>query len=115
MSISEFQNDVVLRKKPKLNYLYKFELVNMVFIVAQHQHKSFSTLEIFRNGMWAFTKGFADSLRGAVDLFLLDYRYLKGLVCPQISFMDEIPSPNSQFPLPEYEFYGKKTVHVNPH
>ena len=43
--------------------------------VVSNYPKSFSTFEILRNGMWAFTKGFADSLRGAVDLFLLDYRY----------------------------------------
>ncbi|XP_023337259.1 etoposide-induced protein 2.4 homolog [Eurytemora carolleeae] len=42
--------------------------------VVSNYPKSFSTFEILRNGMWAFTKGFADSLRGAVDLFLLDYR-----------------------------------------
>lgn len=35
---------------------------------------SYTTFEIVRNGFWAFAKGFADSLRGAVDLFLLDYR-----------------------------------------
>ena len=35
---------------------------------------SYTTFEIVRNGLWAFAKGFADSLRGAVDLFLLDYR-----------------------------------------
>lgn len=36
-----------------------------------------STLEVLRNVLWAFTKGFADSLRGAVDLFLLDYRRIQ--------------------------------------
>jgi hypothetical protein len=35
---------------------------------------SYTTFEILCNGLWAFAKGFADSLRGAVDLFLLDYR-----------------------------------------
>jgi hypothetical protein len=35
---------------------------------------TYTTFEILRNGLWAFAKGFADSLRGAVDLFLLDYR-----------------------------------------
>ena len=33
-----------------------------------------STLEILRNGLWSFSKGFADSLRGAIELFFLDYR-----------------------------------------
>merc|ERR1719244_1902847 len=36
-----------------------------------------TTLQVVKNGLWAFTKGFADSLRGAVDLFLLDYRRIK--------------------------------------
>ena len=34
----------------------------------------FSTLEILRNGIWSFSKGFADSLRGAIELFFLDYK-----------------------------------------
>jgi len=34
----------------------------------------FSTFEAVRNGLWSFTKGFADSLRGAIELFFLDYR-----------------------------------------
>jgi len=34
----------------------------------------FSTFEIIRNGLWSFSKGFADSLRGAIELFFLDYR-----------------------------------------
>ena len=33
-----------------------------------------STFEILRNGIWSFSKGFADSLRGAIELFFLDYR-----------------------------------------
>lgn len=33
-----------------------------------------STFEILRNGLWSFSKGFADSLRGAIELFFLDYR-----------------------------------------
>jgi len=33
-----------------------------------------STLEILRNGIWSFSKGFADSLRGAIELFFLDYK-----------------------------------------
>jgi hypothetical protein len=36
---------------------------------------TYTTFEILRNGLWAFAKGFADSLRGAVDLFLLDFRW----------------------------------------
>lgn len=35
---------------------------------------TYSTLDKVRNGTWAFCKGFADSLRGAVELFFLDYR-----------------------------------------
>ena len=34
----------------------------------------FSNLEILRNGLWSFSKGFADSLRGAIELFFLDYK-----------------------------------------
>ena len=34
----------------------------------------FSNLEILRNGIWSFSKGFADSLRGAIELFFLDYK-----------------------------------------
>ena len=34
----------------------------------------FSTFEIIRNGIWSFSKGFADSLRGAIELFFLDYK-----------------------------------------
>lgn len=33
-----------------------------------------STFEILKNGLWSFSKGFADSLRGAIELFFLDYR-----------------------------------------
>ena len=33
-----------------------------------------SNLEIVRNGIWSFSKGFADSLRGAIELFFLDYK-----------------------------------------
>merc|ERR1719471_2190910 len=36
--------------------------------------QQYSTLEIIRNGLWSFSKGFADSLRGAIELFFLDYR-----------------------------------------
>eukprot|EP00091_Calanus_sinicus_P024754 TRINITY_DN9069_c0_g1_i1.p2 TRINITY_DN9069_c0_g1~~TRINITY_DN9069_c0_g1_i1.p2 ORF type:complete len:103 (+),score=45.96 TRINITY_DN9069_c0_g1_i1:180-488(+) len=36
--------------------------------------QQFSTLEIVRNRLWSFSKGFADSLRGAIELFFLDYR-----------------------------------------
>jgi len=39
--------------------------------------ETFTSFQIIRNGLWAFTKGFADSLRGAVDLFLLDYRRVR--------------------------------------
>jgi len=34
----------------------------------------FSTFEILRNGIYSFSKGFADSLRGAIELFFLDYK-----------------------------------------
>jgi len=34
----------------------------------------YSTFEVTRNWLCAFSKGFADSLRGAIELFLLDYR-----------------------------------------
>ena len=34
----------------------------------------FSTFQILRNGVYSFSKGFADSLRGAIELFFLDYR-----------------------------------------
>jgi len=33
-----------------------------------------TTLIVIRNGLCAFCKGFADSLRGAIELFFLDYR-----------------------------------------
>lgn len=36
--------------------------------------QNLSNLVKARNGVWAFCKGFADSLRGAVELFFLDYR-----------------------------------------
>ena len=53
---------------------------------------SYTTFEIVRNGLWAFAKGFADSLRGAVDLFLLDYRrvfvmFLRSIALLQIWFI----------------------------
>jgi len=35
---------------------------------------SLPVLLVLRNIIWSFCKGFADSLRGAVELFLLDYR-----------------------------------------
>lgn len=41
---------------------------------ARQQKLHFSTLEIVRNWLCAFSRGFADSLRGAIELFLLDYR-----------------------------------------
>ena len=44
-------------------------------VVSVGQKQRFSTLEIIRNWLVAFTRGFADSLRGAIELFLLDYRY----------------------------------------
>merc|ERR1711874_136772 len=34
----------------------------------------FSTFQILRNGVYSFSKGFADSLRGAIELFFLDYK-----------------------------------------
>jgi len=34
----------------------------------------YSTIQVTKNWMCAFSKGFADSLRGAIELFLLDYR-----------------------------------------
>ena len=34
----------------------------------------FSTFQILRNGIYSFSKGFADSLRGAIELFFLDYK-----------------------------------------
>ena len=34
----------------------------------------YSTFEILRNGIYSFSKGFADSLRGAIELFFLDYK-----------------------------------------
>jgi len=43
-------------------------------VVSVGQKQRFSTLEIIRNWLVAFTRGFADSLRGAIELFLLDYR-----------------------------------------
>ena len=33
-----------------------------------------STFQILRNGLYSFSKGFADSLRGAIELFFLDYK-----------------------------------------
>jgi len=36
--------------------------------------QQYSTLEIVGNGLWSFSKGFADSLRGAIELFFLDYK-----------------------------------------
>ena len=50
----------------------------MKAVVPSGQRVRFSTLEIIRNWLVAFTRGFADSLRGAIELFLLDYRYLNG-------------------------------------
>ena len=47
----------------------------MKAVVPVGQRVRFSTLEIIRNWLVAFTRGFADSLRGAIELFLLDYRY----------------------------------------
>lgn len=38
------------------------------------QSPSYSTVEVVGNGLWSFTKGFADSLRGAIELFFLDYK-----------------------------------------
>ena len=49
----------------------------MKAVVPVGQRQRFSTLEIIRNWLVAFTRGFADSLRGAIELFLLDYRCLK--------------------------------------
>jgi len=46
----------------------------MKAVVPVGQRVRFSTLEIIRNWLVAFTRGFADSLRGAIELFLLDYR-----------------------------------------
>jgi hypothetical protein len=46
----------------------------MSLVAVNSPKVSFSTFEIICNALWAFAKGFADSLRGAVDLFLLDYR-----------------------------------------
>ena len=48
----------------------------MKAVVPVGQRQRFSTLEIIRNWLVAFTRGFADSLRGAIELFLLDYRYI---------------------------------------
>ena len=48
----------------------------MKAVVPVGQRQRFSTLEIIRNWLVAFTRGFADSLRGAIELFLLDYRCL---------------------------------------
>ena len=48
----------------------------MKAMVPVGQRQRFSTLEIIRNWLVAFTRGFADSLRGAIELFLLDYRYI---------------------------------------
>jgi len=36
--------------------------------------QNYSPLEVVGNGLWSFTKGFADSLRGAIELFFLDYK-----------------------------------------
>jgi len=38
------------------------------------QVQSYSPLEVVGNGLWSFTKGFTDSLRGAIELFFLDYK-----------------------------------------
>ena len=46
----------------------------LVPVARQQQKLHFSTLEIVRNWLCAFSRGFADSLRGAIELFLLDYR-----------------------------------------
>jgi len=35
---------------------------------------TYSTFDILKNGIWSFSKGFADSLRGAIELFFLDYK-----------------------------------------
>ena len=49
--------------------------IRMKTVVPAGQRQRFSTIEIIRNWLVAFTRGFADSLRGAIELFLLDYRY----------------------------------------
>ena len=46
----------------------------LVPVIREPQRRQVSTLEIVRNWLVAFTRGFADSLRGAIELFLLDYR-----------------------------------------
>ena len=35
-----------------------------------------TTIQILFGVFWAFSKGFADSLRGAIDLFTLDHKRL---------------------------------------
>ena len=49
-------------------------------VVPVGQRQRFTTLEIIRNWLVAFTRGFADSLRGAIELFLLDYRCLTNIL-----------------------------------
>jgi len=46
----------------------------MSVAVSGRGQQYYSTLEIVRNGLWSFSKGFADSLRGAIELFFLDYK-----------------------------------------
>jgi len=46
-------------------------------VVSSSLSRNPSTSTIIKNGLLAFTKGFADSLRGAVDLFFLDNRRIQ--------------------------------------
>lgn len=50
-----------------------------------NQSQNISGFQVFRGAAWAFTKGFADSLRGAIDLFTLDHKRLmqKEKILPQ--------------------------------
>ena len=68
--------------------------LRMKAVVPVGQRQRFSTLEIIRNWLVAFTRGFADSLRGAIELFLLDYRYLNGKIhekrCLSSSWMEQL-------------------------
>jgi len=49
----------------------------MKMISGKNKLQQLTTIQCIKNGIWAFTKGFVDSLRGSVDLFLLDYRRSK--------------------------------------
>merc|ERR1712133_133866 len=71
----------------------------------------YSTIQVTKNWMCAFSKGFADSLRGAIELFLLDYR--RALQREQKSEQREIDRElilNRNSPVREIQNIAKKRL-----